>query len=68
MAGVLVGQLGGPVHGHDHADGGVDPPGAVLMFLGQPGAPRISLEDSVGDMPGQGRIIVVDSGPSTISA
>ena len=34
-----VGQLGSPMHGHDHADGGVDPPGAVLVLFGEAGAP-----------------------------
>ena len=39
------------MHRHHGGYGGVDPPLAVLVLLGQPGAPRVGLEDGVGDVP-----------------
>src|SRR5215216_1462553 len=48
-----AGQGGGPIMGHDGGHRGVDPPGRVLAFLGQPGAAGILAEHGVADVAGQ---------------
>jgi len=47
-----AGQGGGPVMGHDGGHGGVDPPGGVFAFLGQPGAAGVLAEYGVADVAG----------------
>jgi hypothetical protein len=42
--------------GHDGGDGGVDPPGRVFAFLGQPRAASVLAEDGVADVAGEAAV------------
>jgi hypothetical protein len=54
-----VGQLGGPMHGYDGGDAGLDPAGAVLVLLGQPGARESALRTALATCRAQVEITVV---------
>jgi hypothetical protein len=63
MLAAVAGQDGGPLVGHDGGHGGVDPAFAVLVLLGEPGAPRVLLEYRVADVAGQRSLPVVGQQP-----
>jgi hypothetical protein len=58
-SGRRVGQLGGAVDRHHGTYRRVNPPLAVLVLLGQPGTPRILLENRVRHVTGQGATAVM---------